>query len=43
VSRSYWVEPGWGVPIKASRVSKPARGVATRETYLLVSRIRGPA
>jgi uncharacterized caspase-like protein len=43
VSRSYWVEPGWGVPIKASRVAKPARGVATRETYLLVSRIRGPA
>lgn len=43
VMRTYWVEPGWGVTLKTQRVVIPQRGGQTRESYVLISRTRGPA
>jgi hypothetical protein len=40
-TRTYWVEPGWGVNIKTKRAVRQRRGPATLETYLLISRSRG--
>jgi hypothetical protein len=42
IKRTYWVEPGWGVNIKSSRIVFPQRGGQTRETTVLISRTRGP-
>lgn len=43
IKRAYWVEPGWGVSIKSSRIIFPQRGGQTRESTILISRTRGPA
>ena len=43
IKRSYWVEPGWGVHLKSSRIVFPPRGGQTRESTVLISRTRGPA
>ena len=43
IKRTYWVEPGWGVNIKSSRIVFPQRGGQTRESTVLISRTRGPA
>lgn len=43
IQRTYWVEPGWGVTLKTVRVVIPQRGGQTRESYVLISRTRGPA
>jgi hypothetical protein len=47
VKRTYWVEPGWGVILKVSRVITPPNAYGsngqTRDTVVLVSRTRGPA
>jgi len=43
IKRSYWVEPGWGVQLKSSRIVFPPRGGQTRESTVLISLTRGPA
>jgi hypothetical protein len=42
VTRTFWVEPNWGVLLKTDYTTRPRRGNGgTRETYVLISRVRG--